>query len=109
MPQIVTSLHTAVRSDLLAGTDRATAQLYENLPTVDFSRDILAGEEPHLSVLSVPPCGWSDLGTPKRVAQVLYKVPRPTALSRWDGALGYLSLAAQHELLPTTAAHCRSA
>lgn len=105
IPEIVSRFEAAVRSDLWIGTDRATAELYDSLPTIDFSRDILSGEEPHLSVLPVPPCGWSDLGTPKRVAEVLYKAPRPSAFGRLQGALGHLSLAAQHERLPFPAAH----
>ncbi len=104
MPEIVTRFEAAVRSDLWVGRRCATAELYSNLPTIDFSRDILSGEESHLSVMPVPSCGWSDLGTPKRVAEVLFKAPRPTALGRLHGALGYLSLAAQNERLPYPAA-----
>lgn len=49
---------------------------YDTLPSVDFSRDILQGTEDILEVLSVPSCGWSDLGTPKRVHEVLSRWPR---------------------------------
>ncbi len=42
---------------------------YADLPSHDFSRDVLqACGGAH--VLSVPPCGWSDLGTPERLAAV---------------------------------------
>jgi mannose-1-phosphate guanylyltransferase len=47
--------------------------LYEALPTLDFSRDLLERATPHLGVLSVPFCGWSDLGTPERVLHCLEK------------------------------------
>lgn len=50
---------------------RALEQLYEHLPAADFSRDVLQGAESQLRVLRVPPCGWTDLGTPQRVAQCL--------------------------------------
>lgn len=50
---------------------------YDAVPSMDFSRDILQGAEDLLEVLSVPPCGWSDLGTPKRVHEVLRRWPRP--------------------------------
>ena len=42
-------------------------ELFERLPRLDFSRDILERSLPSLSVLTVPPCGWSDMGTPRRV------------------------------------------
>ncbi len=48
------------------------SRLYSDLPIVDFSRDVLAHYPQHLKVLSVPPCGWTDLGTPKRVAQIVH-------------------------------------
>jgi mannose-1-phosphate guanylyltransferase len=45
--------------------------VYERLPTLDFSRDLLQRDPAQLSVMRVSACGWSDLGTPQRVAQVL--------------------------------------
>jgi mannose-1-phosphate guanylyltransferase len=47
------------------------AQLYEQLPALDFSRDILQRSPQLLRVLTVPQCGWSDLGTPKRVVETV--------------------------------------
>lgn len=41
--------------------------LYENLPSADFSRDVLGCAPHRLSVLPVPECGWSDLGTVERL------------------------------------------
>lgn len=41
--------------------------LYDRLPTLDFSRHVLEGSESQLDVVAVPSCGWSDLGTPRRV------------------------------------------
>jgi mannose-1-phosphate guanylyltransferase len=49
----------------------AIADLYRTLPTLDFSHDVAEGRESSLSVVQVPPCGWSDLGTPERVAKTL--------------------------------------
>jgi mannose-1-phosphate guanylyltransferase len=43
-------------------------ELYQSLPDIDFSRDILEGNEAKLRVLTVPRCGWSDLGTLDRIA-----------------------------------------
>lgn len=44
---------------------------FRALPCVDFSRDVLQSAAHRLRVLTVPPCGWTDLGTPRRVDQWL--------------------------------------
>jgi hypothetical protein len=48
---------------------RDLREAYEALPSSDFSRDVLEVGIERLSVLAVPSCGWSDLGTPERVAE----------------------------------------
>jgi len=45
--------------------------LYDAVETADFSRDVLQQAEPRLLVMRVPPCGWSDLGTPERLRAFL--------------------------------------
>jgi mannose-1-phosphate guanylyltransferase len=45
--------------------------IYQNLCSVDFSKDMLQGRESMLKVLTVPHCGWTDLGTPERVGRIL--------------------------------------
>jgi len=45
----------------------ALERAYELLPHVDFSRDVLQRSPSHLRLLAVPPCGWTDLGTPERL------------------------------------------
>jgi len=45
--------------------------IYRNLRTMDFSKDVLQGRESMLKVLTVPHCGWTDLGTPERVGRIL--------------------------------------
>lgn len=74
----------------------AIVDMYTRLPELDFSRDLLEGRESSLRVLRVPPCGWSDLGTPHRVGETLRRLPSlPTATV--DPRLpGYINLAAQH-------------
>jgi len=100
IPQVVSRMSAAVRRDLDAGTGtRAVSELYAELPAVDFSKDILPGQESHLRVLPVPRCGWSDLGTPKRVAEALCRNSQPAAVNQLPGVFGQLSLATQHELL----------
>jgi mannose-1-phosphate guanylyltransferase len=49
--------------------------IYQNLRSVDFSRDVLQVRESMLKVLAVPQCGWTDLGTPERVGQILGQLP----------------------------------
>lgn len=44
-------------------------RLYDRLPTVDFSRLVLEQAQEGVHVLPVPPCGWTDLGTPQRVSE----------------------------------------
>jgi len=70
----VTEMRAAV--DALRGDRAATAveDLYRRLPVVDFSRDVLEGQESKLRVVSVPDCGWTDLGTPQRVAESLRRL-----------------------------------
>ena len=95
MPQIVEEMQAAVRSDRLNSPEGlATAKLYEQLPFKDFSHDILQGQEPRLRVLAVPSCGWTDLGTPRRVDDVLR---RTSSLLDVPANVSFLSLAAQQE------------
>jgi mannose-1-phosphate guanylyltransferase len=96
---IVAAMQAAIDSERGHPGVGALAALYEALPTVDFSRDIVAGQEAALRVLAVPKCGWSDLGTPQRVEEALRKGPRPGAGARLRSGVAFLSLAAQHHRL----------
>jgi len=58
------------------------SDLYHSIPSLDFSRDILEGAADSLWVYPVPPCGWTDLGTPQRLTQ---HVTRCCTLSGQDG------------------------
>lgn len=69
--------------------------LYARLPSLDFSRDILQGVESFLEVLSVPACGWSDLGTPRRIRQVLHRWPYEMKPALRSGSAIPVTLAAQ--------------
>ena len=42
---------------------------FRALPCVDFGRDVLEKASTRLGVVTVPPCGWLDLGTPVRLAR----------------------------------------
>jgi mannose-1-phosphate guanylyltransferase len=80
---------------------QAARHLYSTLPDIDFSRHVLQGFESPLRVLAVPPCGWSDLGTPERVARTLRRMPVEGADFDESPFLqrGHLDLAAQHALM----------
>jgi mannose-1-phosphate guanylyltransferase len=101
MPEIVDEMETARARDAAPGSRlNAMAEFYERLPSVDFSSQVAQRAESRLTLLNVPHCGWSDLGTPKRVAETLMrspvtritppKHPKPSA---------YFSLAASHAQL----------
>jgi mannose-1-phosphate guanylyltransferase len=61
--------------DAMRGSDPAAIEsLYGQLHDVDFSRDVLQGNESALQVLAVPNCGWTDLGTPKRIGITLERM-----------------------------------
>lgn len=72
----------------------ALFNLYGQLPELDFSRDLLQGREATLCVLKVPPCGWSDLGTPRRVGQTLRQL-RAVVQSE-PASSAHINLAVQH-------------
>ena len=91
---LLAQLTAAAAQDATRVREPLAAQaLYPQLPSLDFSRDVLEGQEALLRVLRVPPCGWTDLGTPRRVAQALSRMgaARTAALTRTP----HLSLANQ--------------
>jgi mannose-1-phosphate guanylyltransferase len=57
-----------------ARSQRALRSAYRTLLPRDFSRDLLEPSVASLELLAVPRCGWSDLGTPERVAECLRTV-----------------------------------
>jgi mannose-1-phosphate guanylyltransferase len=69
-PAIVAQMQRIVAEERPDTRDAHLAELYEHLPTLDFSRDILQRSPSALRVLKVPACGWNDLGTPRRVVEV---------------------------------------
>ena len=60
-----------------ARVTRDLERLYDKLPEIDFSRHVVEGTTAPLHVVPVPACGWSDLGTPQRVAECLGRLDRP--------------------------------
>jgi mannose-1-phosphate guanylyltransferase len=66
VPDVVLSVTRAL-------ADRDLALTYARLPSVDFSRDILAHQAKRLLVLRDSASGWADLGSPNRVLGLLSK------------------------------------
>lgn len=74
-PTIVADMRAVVAHDSTQPREPiAASHLYKKLPSIDFSRDIAQGGEQGLRVLRAPACGWSDLGTPARVAKTLQQL-----------------------------------
>lgn len=87
---------------IVSSTDSSTrrarlAQLYEQLPTLDFSRDILQRSPEMLRVMTVPACGWTDLGTPKRVVQTVSRFRSGLGATGPARAASFLDLAVASE------------
>jgi mannose-1-phosphate guanylyltransferase len=106
LPESVDAMATAVARDLRLGTQTAVEGVYEHLQSTDFSRAIVQGSESQLRVLTAPACGWSDLGTPQRVAQTLARLDHErlerAAAPRTPSfitAPAFINLAAQHARL----------
>ena len=111
VPELLTEMHRAVRRDReAASAGRSVTKLYARLRSVDFSHDILPGQESSIRVVRVPPCGWSDLGTPERVARTLAhppteKMPTGKRTRHLDAQVSPLSLAEQHARQATAITH----
>ena len=68
LPELLRVLVPVVR----AGCQEASLrEVYDEIPSCDFSRAVLERCSSSLAVLAVPPCGWSDLGTPSRLVRFL--------------------------------------
>jgi mannose-1-phosphate guanylyltransferase len=73
-PEIVAEMTGAFARRQEQGADiRFLDPLYKNLPLMDFSRHVAEGAEAALRVSAAPACGWTDLGTPRRVVQTVQR------------------------------------
>jgi mannose-1-phosphate guanylyltransferase len=75
MPVLVDQMETALTQgnapDVRAN---ALTQLYARLPTVEFSHVVAQGAEAECRIITSRSCGWSNLGTPRRVAAVMRRL-----------------------------------
>jgi mannose-1-phosphate guanylyltransferase len=104
LPEIVDSMTTALARDGCRRDGRSELNdLYERLPTVDFSRSIMQDADSALRLFTAPACGWADLGTPRRVARVLESLrpgqPGQRARVSTDPVAGLVNLATQYARL----------
>lgn len=60
----------------------AFRSVYRTLETLDFSRELLQGNEARLRLAVAPACGWTDLGTRERVEACLADLVTPVPLRR---------------------------
>ena len=63
-------------------------RLYRTLPSRDFSRELLERCTSDLAVVPVPPCGWSDLGTPARLIRFQQQRAKEALRRASQAALG---------------------
>jgi len=66
-PELLMAFIAALKRGI--GNPATLDALYRGLRKLDFSTDVLQKLPRSLAVLPVPPCGWTDLGTPARVAR----------------------------------------
>ncbi len=86
---------------------QALAAVYDRLEPIDFSYAITEGSESSLRVVAAPSCGWTDLGTPKRVTETLRRLdhggsPRPLKEAIHASSVqasAFIDLAVQHARL----------
>lgn len=67
---------TAALAPCFVAAERCATTLaaaYRSMSTVDFSHALLQPGAAELGVVVVPACGWTDLGTPARVAECLHR------------------------------------
>jgi mannose-1-phosphate guanylyltransferase len=69
------------------GGAKSLDDLYAELPSGDFSLQVLSTCAPWLTVLAMGNIGWSDLGTPERVASVARGMEAARKMDAWDGNL----------------------
>jgi len=58
--------------------------LYRSIPTLDFSTEVLQEAAEHIWVCPVPSCGWTDLGTPRRLSEYFVRQQGHAPPSRSD-------------------------
>jgi mannose-1-phosphate guanylyltransferase len=108
LPEVVAKMRCAVAEDLRCSPNAlATSIVYRDLPTIDFSSQILQGAETELRLMEANRCGWSDLGTPKRLSETLRELPLIDETSRdsINSAFAPMNLSVQHARFGSSVLH----
>lgn len=79
-PEVTAALADAAQLD-----GRVLDGVYSVLPSIDFSATVFGRSASELLLLRVPPCGWTDLGTPPRVVECVRQLERrrPPHRAQW--------------------------
>lgn len=75
--ELISAVRPAEAAAMAAAVETSASSvdhLYAQLDCLDFSRDVVTGNEHRLNVLGVRPCGWTDLGTPERLDECLSRL-----------------------------------
>ena len=108
LPEVVAKMRCAVAEDLRCSPNAlATSIVYRDLPTIDFSSQILQGAETELRLMEANRCGWSDLGTPKRLSETLRELPLidETPRDSINSAFAPMNLSVQHARFGSSIPH----
>ncbi len=101
LPEIVDATTTALahargpsqRIDTLA-------ELYEHLPTVDFSRTVLQKSRSMVQVIHARGCGWTDLSTAQRLQPAQSRWSACYTESTLDAPIAHRGIASPHSVPP---------
>jgi mannose-1-phosphate guanylyltransferase len=77
VPQFLDAFDVLKQARTLADETRLARTVYESIPAIDFSRDVVAARPDLLAVVDLPMAGWTDLGEPSRVLTVMADRRRP--------------------------------
>ena len=87
VPGLIRSFEVLKQARTLSDEIRLAEALYESIPPLDFSRDVVSPRPDQLAVVELPAAGWTDLGEPSRVLDVLAtRRGRPRASSSFSRA-----------------------
>lgn len=62
-------------------TEKVIDRVYDSLPSIDFSKDVIAPHPEQAAVVRLPNVGWTDLGQPARVRLLTRQLRRTDALA----------------------------
>jgi mannose-1-phosphate guanylyltransferase len=89
MPDLVDQMEMALaQGDSPEVRANALMQLYARLPSVDFSHVVAQGAESECRVITSRRCGWSNLGTARRIAAVMRRLQLTEPCAKEPGRIG---------------------